>query len=129
MTKRPKPLSQPLMTRRLYGGKIASLSLDGWNEEEDGSLSKTFEFKDYVTAVGFATKVADLAQIENHHPTTSFSASEVKVSLITHSENSVTEKDIDLAGKIESASKSAPGFVSSNNMKLEAVNAALQKRL
>ncbi|MBA4144624.1 MAG: pterin-4-alpha-carbinolamine dehydratase, partial [Cytophaga sp.] len=38
-------------------------------KEENHSLKKTFEFKDFVTAFGFMTKVALAAEKRNHHPT------------------------------------------------------------
>ena len=38
-------------------------------KEEDNKLKKTFEFDDFITAFGFMSKVAIVAEKMNHHPT------------------------------------------------------------
>ena len=74
--------------------------LPGW-QIEDGMLSKDFEFKNFVEAFGFMSKVALIAEKMNHHPSWFNSYKTVKISLYTHSENAITRKDIQLASAIE----------------------------
>ncbi len=65
-------------------------------------LQKTFKFKDFVSAWGFMTQVALIAEKMDHHPDWSNSYNEVKISLTTHSAgNSVTAKDRTLAEEID----------------------------
>lgn len=72
-------------------------------KEEDNSLQKTFEFKDFSEAFAFMTRVAILAEKANHHPWWSNVYNKVEIKLNTHSAgNIVTEKDRKLAEKIDS---------------------------
>jgi 4a-hydroxytetrahydrobiopterin dehydratase len=68
---------------------------------EDGALKAKFAFKDFVEAWAFMTAVALEAEKRDHHPDWSNSYNVVEVSLCTHSENRVTEKDFALADAIE----------------------------
>jgi 4a-hydroxytetrahydrobiopterin dehydratase len=47
--------------------------------------------------------VADAANAADHHPDIMISYNHVKMTLSTHSEGGVTEKDFDLAAKIDAA--------------------------
>ncbi len=71
-----------------------------WNEENN-SLTKEFSFKDFKSALSFVNKVGELAELVNHHPDIELSWGKVKVSLTTHSEKKVTNKDRDLAKQID----------------------------
>ena len=73
--------------------------LAGWSVE-GGMLHRVFEFKDFSEAFGFMTRVAMLAETANHHPNWSNVWNKVEVSLSTHDAGGITEKDFDLAGKI-----------------------------
>lgn len=71
-------------------------------KEENNSLTKTFEFKDFINAFAFMTKVALEAEKMNHHPNWSNEYNKVIIKLNTHSEgNIVKEKDRALAEKID----------------------------
>ncbi len=71
-------------------------------KEENNSLKKTFEFKDFVTAFGFMTKVAMEAEKMNHHPTWTNTYNKVSFELSTHDAgNKVTDKDQKLAKIID----------------------------
>lgn len=47
-------------------------------------------------------KIVPIAEKMNHHPDIEINYNKVKVTLSTHDEGGVTEKDFDLARKIES---------------------------
>ncbi|HEX8548078.1 MAG TPA: 4a-hydroxytetrahydrobiopterin dehydratase [Cytophagaceae bacterium] len=72
-----------------------------WKEEND-KLTKTIEFKDFVEAFGFMTKVALISEKMNHHPYWSNSYNKVNIELSTHDAgNTVTDKDHALAKAID----------------------------
>lgn len=70
--------------------------------EIDNKLTKTFEFKDFVEAFSFMTRVAFLAEKHQHHPNWSNVYNSVTIQLTTHDAgNIVTEKDLLLASEID----------------------------
>ncbi|MEX2591640.1 MAG: 4a-hydroxytetrahydrobiopterin dehydratase [Anditalea sp.] len=70
--------------------------------EEDNKLKKTFEFEDFTEAFAFMTRVAFLAEAQNHHPNWSNVYNKVIIELTTHDqENTVTQKDKELAKAID----------------------------
>ncbi len=72
-----------------------------WKEEND-KLQRDFEFENFVEAFSFLTKVALVAEKANHHPEIFNVYNKVTLSLSTHDDgNKVTEKDRDLAAKID----------------------------
>ncbi|MCW3104290.1 MAG: pterin-4-alpha-carbinolamine dehydratase [Bacteroidetes bacterium] len=73
-------------------------------KEENNTLSRTFEFKNFIEAFSFMAKVALLAEKANHHPNWSNVYNKVSISLNTHDAgNTVTEKDRKLAEAIDKA--------------------------
>ncbi len=72
-----------------------------WKEEEN-KLKKTFQFKNFVDAFAFMTKVAIEAERMNHHPWWANVYNRVEIELNTHDAgNIVTEKDRKLAAIID----------------------------
>lgn len=70
--------------------------------EENNKLKKTFEFKDFSEAFAFMTRVALIAEKQNHHPWWSNVYNKVEMELNTHDEGDiVTEKDWKLAKAID----------------------------
>ena len=73
----------------------------GW-KFEDNQIGKEFELKDFKSALDFVNKVGAEAESMDHHPDILMhSWNKVKISVSTHSEGGVTEKDFKLAGNIE----------------------------
>ncbi|MGB0430800.1 MAG: 4a-hydroxytetrahydrobiopterin dehydratase [Bacteroidia bacterium] len=71
-------------------------------KEQNNALTKSFEFKDFVSAFAWMTKVAIWAEKMNHHPTWVNTYNTVNVTLFTHDAgNLVTAKDHDLAKKMD----------------------------
>ena len=80
--------------------KVAEL--EGWTlSQDDKSIRKSYEFKDFATALAFVNLIGALAEADNHHPDIELSWGKVVVKLSTHSEGGVSEKDFALAGKID----------------------------
>lgn len=70
---------------------------------KDNKLTKSYEFRDFVEAFAFLTKVAILAEKHNHHPEIYNVYNKVVLHLQTHDAgNTITQKDYDLAKDIDS---------------------------
>ncbi len=77
----------------------AVASLDGW-ELQDGKLHRQFEFKTFVEAWGFMSRVALLAEKMNHHPEWFNVWNTVRIDLSTHEVGGLSNFDVELAKKI-----------------------------
>lgn len=73
--------------------------LNGW-KVEDGKLSRTIEFKDFNEAFGFMTRVAMEVEKLNHHPEWFNVYNKVKIDLVTHDVDGLSNYDIKLASII-----------------------------
>lgn len=72
-----------------------------WTENE-GALSREFEFADFSEAFAFMTRVALLAESANHHPDWSNSWNKVTINLSSHDAGgTVTGRDRELAAAID----------------------------
>lgn len=74
--------------------------LPGW-ELQGKAIVKTFIFTDFLRAMGFLNAVATTAEGAQHHPDMTISYNKITMVLTTHSEGGLTDKDFDMAGKIE----------------------------
>lgn len=71
-------------------------------KEENNQLKRDFEFKNFIDAFAFMSKVALVAEKMNHHPNWSNVYNKVSIALCTHDAgNTVTEKDRKLAAAID----------------------------
>jgi len=71
----------------------------GW-VREGTEMARQFQFKDFAEAMRFVNQVGGLAEAANHHPEIFISWNKVKLSLTTHSEGGLTNKDFTLARQI-----------------------------
>lgn len=75
--------------------------LSGWIFENE-SISKQFQFKDFIETLSFVNAVGLESEKMDHHPDIlMFGWNKVKITISTHSAGGVTEKDFSLASKIE----------------------------
>ena len=79
-------------------GKLKSL--DGWRLEGE-EIKKKYEFSSFPDAVKFVNKVADLAERADHHPDILINYRKVTLTLSTHDEGGITQKDFSLAEQVE----------------------------
>ena len=77
-------------------------NLEGWKPDGD-EIEKKFEFADFKASMAFVNRVAARANAADHHPDISIKYNRVKLTLSTHSEGGVTEKDFALAAEIDAA--------------------------
>jgi 4a-hydroxytetrahydrobiopterin dehydratase len=68
---------------------------------EDGKLYREYRFRDFVQAFGFMAQAALLAEGANHHPEWFNVYNRVVVNLTTHDAGGISEKDFDLARRME----------------------------
>jgi 4a-hydroxytetrahydrobiopterin dehydratase len=81
---------------------------DGWTHLGD-AIHKRFSFPGFRSAIAFVNRVADLANAAAHHPDLEIHYNQVVVSLSTHDEGGVTDKDVALATEIDAAAEPAEG--------------------
>ncbi|HZQ89127.1 MAG TPA: 4a-hydroxytetrahydrobiopterin dehydratase [Gaiellaceae bacterium] len=71
---------------------------EGWREE-DGALVREFELESFPAAIAFVSRVAELAERENHHPDIDIRYRKVLVRWTTHSAGGITDRDRDMAAR------------------------------
>ena len=72
-----------------------------WNEEHN-AVTKDFSFADFSEALAFVNCVGKLAEAADHHPDMFIhDYKHVRITLMTHSEGKVTDKDRSLAKQID----------------------------
>ena len=79
----------------------------GWNVV-DGRLHREFEFADFVEAFGFMASVALVAEKMDHHPEWSNVYNKVVVDLWSHDVSAITDRDHQLAERINTLFGSPP---------------------
>ena len=75
-------------------------ALPGWQVDGD-VLRKAFRFRTFREAMAFVNRVAEIATEERHHPEITINYNRVTLSLTTHDEGGLTEKDVTFAGRVE----------------------------
>jgi 4a-hydroxytetrahydrobiopterin dehydratase len=86
---------------KLDAGQVATLlrEVPGW-EARDERLHRHFRFRDFVAAMRFVNRMAEVAEAEGHHPDFSVHYREVDVVVWTHAIGGLSENDFILAAKI-----------------------------
>lgn len=72
-----------------------------WTINDIGHLYKKYLFDNFMNAMVFADKIAELAEKEAHHPDLRIAWGACIVEIWTHKINGLTESDFILAAKIE----------------------------
>jgi len=73
---------------------------DGW-VHHDAAITKTYLFANFAEAMGFVTSVAILAEKAFHHPDIDIRWNKVTLTLTTHDQGGLTEKDTALAAEVD----------------------------
>jgi len=82
----------------------AAADLDGWAvDPARPALRRTFLFKDFAEAFGFMSRIAILAEKQDHHPEWFNVYNRVEVTLTTHDSGGVTQRDVTLARAMDAA--------------------------
>jgi 4a-hydroxytetrahydrobiopterin dehydratase len=80
--------------------KTALARVPGW-KKRGATITRTFQFKDFVAAIKFVNAAALLAEKAWHHPDIDIRWNKVTLTLTTHSEGGLTSKDFKLARQLD----------------------------
>lgn len=72
----------------------------GWERTGD-AIAKTYTFDTFIGGIDFINRIAEIAEEVDHHPDIAVNYRRVTFTLWTHSAGGLTERDFDLAQKIE----------------------------
>ena len=87
---------------KLTAAQIKSALRDVPDWKKTGvTITHTFAFKDFPAAIRFVNAVAKLAEKAGHHPDIDIRWNKVALTLTTHSEGGLTEKDFKLARQVD----------------------------
>ena len=92
----------PPMERDRAESLIGDLG-DGWQLNSEGHLERPYGFGNFVEAMGFANRVTDIAEAENHHPDLHIAWGRCVVEIWTHKIQGLTDSDFYFAAKVDRA--------------------------
>ena len=78
----------------------AAATLNGW-QRADGALRRSVTFPSFLDGIGAVRTVAELAEHLDHHPDIDIRWRTVTFALVTHSEGGITDKDVQMAARID----------------------------
>jgi 4a-hydroxytetrahydrobiopterin dehydratase len=81
------------------GLQDAVAKLPGWGLE-DGKLLRDFVFTDFIAAMAFVNRIAEVAERVGHHPDIDIRYNKVRLGLVTHDAGGITAKDVEMAGRL-----------------------------
>jgi 4a-hydroxytetrahydrobiopterin dehydratase len=92
-------------TQPLAPDKVRGLlaEVPAWKPSADGKrIARSWRVLDFVTAIDFFRRIADVAEAEDHHPDLHLvNYREVTVELWTHAVGGLTDNDFIMAAKID----------------------------
>jgi 4a-hydroxytetrahydrobiopterin dehydratase len=80
--------------------KMGLKELPEWSKR-NRAITRTYRFKDFVAAIKFVNGVAKLAEKAAHHPDIDIRWNQVTLTLTTHDQGGLTDKDFALARKAD----------------------------
>ena len=75
-------------------------NLPGWSRRGD-VITKTYQFRTFLSGIDFVVAVAKAAEAADHHPDLDIRYTKITASLSTHSAGGITQKDLDLARQMD----------------------------
>jgi 4a-hydroxytetrahydrobiopterin dehydratase len=72
-------------------------SLGGGWQVLDGALRKTYEAADFAAAMELANRIAEAADLADHHPDMVVAWGRLELVWVTHSEGGITDRDVAMA--------------------------------
>jgi 4a-hydroxytetrahydrobiopterin dehydratase len=94
--------------RALSAGDIkAALATTPEWKKRTRAIARTFTFPDFAAAMRFVNAVARAAEKAEHHPDIDIRWNKVTLALTTHDAGGLTEKDFELARRIDRLAASA----------------------
>jgi 4a-hydroxytetrahydrobiopterin dehydratase len=86
---------------------LSDPAIDGWLASSEWqrhgqTIAREWTFADFAQATAFVNRVADAAEMANHHPDIHLHGwNKVRLELSTHSEGGLTQADFDMASRID----------------------------
>jgi len=80
--------------------KVAMKTVPNWNHSPS-FLERDFNFKNFNEALMFLNRVAELAELQQHHPIFIHNYNKLKIQLKTHDVQGISHKDFELAQSID----------------------------
>jgi len=77
----------------------------GWSLKANGHLYRAIKCNNFLKALDLANRIAPIAEAAQHHPDLEVRWGHLGIELFTHDANAVTQKDFDLALKINALLK------------------------
>jgi 4a-hydroxytetrahydrobiopterin dehydratase len=71
-------------------------AVPNWSKRAQ-TIFRTFKFQGFLRSIDFVNRIARRAQKSNHHPDIDIRFDKVTLTLTTHDEGGITEKDFSLA--------------------------------
>jgi len=84
----------PTLTPKEIGSHLKSVP--NWTKRAK-TIRRTFVFADFINSIEFVNQIARQAQGADHHPDIDIRFNKVTLTLSTHDEGGLTEKDFSLA--------------------------------
>jgi 4a-hydroxytetrahydrobiopterin dehydratase len=84
--------------------KTALKGLPDW-KKRNKTITRTYQFKDFLAAIKFVNAVAKIAEKAWHHPDIDIRWNQVTLKLTTHDQGGLTEKDLALARQMDQLTK------------------------
>jgi 4a-hydroxytetrahydrobiopterin dehydratase len=81
--------------------------LPGW-ERRGNEIVKTFQRADFAQAMTFVNEVAAAAEAAGHHPDIDIRWNKVTLTLSSHAEGGLTNRDFQLAARIQELDQPTP---------------------
>jgi 4a-hydroxytetrahydrobiopterin dehydratase len=89
----------PVLSEKAVAAKLHLVP--GWKIEE-GQLVRDFSFANFIQAMEYVNRVAELAEGAGHHPDIDIRYNKVHLALVSHDAGGLTERDFDVATAIDS---------------------------
>lgn len=96
-TANDKPLTQTEIDQKIQ-------TIPQWQQSKQ-TITRTFEFKNFVEAIAFVDQLVEPVEAAQHHPDLTISYNKVTVSLSSHDVGGLTDQDFALAKTISKIAK------------------------
>jgi len=95
-------MALPENETRLDAAALTRLLAAGAWRRDGNTITRTFTFKGFKSAMSFVNRIAEAANETNHHPDIHIEKYRtVRVVLTTHVTSSISDADVDLARRID----------------------------
>jgi 4a-hydroxytetrahydrobiopterin dehydratase len=91
-----------MMTKALNAAELEDVlkANPSWKLDE-GKLVREWTFKDFVEAMTFVNKIAEVAETAGHHPDIDIRYNKVLLGLISHDAGGITKRDAAMVNNID----------------------------